>query len=307
MTAGWIMSGVFCGILAGAWFYEADIFWFEEGFTFGFLCIVALWGLWNSRIGSLHPLYWRGNHGIGLTRVAVWLSMLWCVFVLAFFGDETIRGIWTVFYLLMGYGAVKLFGQMAPARFGLRLRVDVYERRNMAAAWVIAGFTLATGMIAGGAMWGSVDDMALEYGWIFQFLPSYEDGWWITPWFFGMGWVILYITMWVWFRRERGESGEAFGASVRRVRNEADGRAAAVFCVACALPLTDAVAGDYHGFRDSLLGFAFVALPVLAHEVLRPRVASDGRNAVELWIYLALGTAAVILTPFLSAALGFRP
>ncbi|MFU8805669.1 MAG: hypothetical protein ACNA8W_17785 [Bradymonadaceae bacterium] len=273
--------------------------WHDQGFIFGAMIVGTIWGLWRSANSHLHHLYWRENYGIGLTRLAVIASMVWCLFVLIFFADSTIVNIWYVFYLLMSYTAIKLFGQKGAELFGVRLRVDVYERKNFAAATIIAAFTLATGLIFGGSMWGESTPESLEYGGIFEMLPGYEDGWWITPWFFLMGWGILLGTMLLWFASEAGQR-------IRRDRNMEEARAAAIYCLCCAIPLTDAVAGNYYGLADSFLGFAVIAFPVLAHEWIKPRPGAEERRAEEPWIYIIVAIAVVVITPFVSQWLGFR-
>jgi hypothetical protein len=293
----------FAGVMMGMFLYDADIAWFEQGFTFGALIVAIIWGFFHMSTFRLHHLYWQNNPGIGLVRLTFWVALTWCAFTLVFFGDSSIVGFWNLFYLVMSAGVIYLFGlKGAEWWFGLRLRVDVYERRNFAAALVIAAFMLATGLIFGGSMWGESTPESLEYGGLFMILPSYEDGWWIIPWFFLMGWSILCFTMVLWFYREKSVSP----VGIRRDRVVADAKAAAVYCLACAIPLTDAVAGDYYGIADSFIGFAVIALPVLAHEVLRPSSPEHQRSPKEPWLYLAFGVASIIVAPIVSTMLGFR-
>lgn len=298
----WFLIACGVGFFSALFFYEANVMWFEEGFTFGAAAILSIWGLWQARTSNLHYLYIRDNPGIGLVRLATVVAVIWCLFTLIFFGDPTIVGIWYVFYMVMAFAAIKVFGLLGAASFGMRLRIDVYERKNFAAAIYIAGFVLATGMIFGGSMWGSLTPDSLDYGGIFEIMPSYEDGWWITPWFFLMGWGLLFLTMKLWFYREKSVSGEV----LRRDRTIADARAAALYCVGCAIPLTDAVAGNYYGMADSFIGFSAIALPVLAHEFIRPTSAAHERDRNEPWIYVGFGFAAMIMAPIISTLLGFR-
>lgn len=286
---------VFVGWYIGLW-------WLEEGIVFVAMAVACFLGYRHVSTSKLHPMFLRGNPGIGLIRVAIWASILWCVFTLEYFGSERIVGIWYAYYLVIAAGAIMSFGLLGARSFGLRLRVDVYERKNFAAAIFIAAFVVATGMIIGGSMWGESEPEALEYGWVFEFLPSYEEAGWIIWLFFLMGWGILFATMKLWFYREKDISGER----IRRGRSVEDARAAALYCLGCAIPITDAVSGDYHGLGDSLLGFSLIALPVLAHEVLRPSSQQNDREAVEPWTYVAAGLAAVAVAPFLSEFLGFR-
>ena len=302
MYAFWIAFAVFAGFFCGIYGYDSDIAWFEQGFSFGVMTVVVLWGAIHRSTLRLHSLYLRDNPGPGLVRLAVWLGFAWCVFTIFTFGSERIVHIWYVFYLTLGYGAMMVFGIKGAEFFGQRLRIDVYERKNFGSAIFIAAFVLATGMIWGGSMWGESDAESLEYGAFFEILPSYDDGWWIIPLFFIMGWSILFATMKMWFVRERGVSGE----KIRRDRSVADARAAALYCLACAIPITDAVSGDYHGLADSLISFSVIALPVLGHELFRPSSPEQQRDPQEPWYYLALGFGAAMAAPVFSSLLGFR-
>ena len=298
--AGVVMASLFVGFFTAIFFYEADVFWPDTGFVFGAAIVVSVWGLWRSRVIGLHHLYLQGNPAIGMARLGVLGSVLWCGYVLFNHADPTITGIWTVLYALMAFAAIKLFGQYAAERFGPRLRVDAYERKNLAAGTYIGAFTFSTGLIFGGAMWGSMEGEALEYGWLFSLLPGYEDGWWITPWFFIMGWLILYFTMRFWFRRESSN----FRTRVVRERNLEDARAASYFCIACAITIAYAVQGDYLGFWDSLIGFSVIALPILAHELLRPGSPDAHRRKGEGWIYIVMAIIGIIVAPWLGRLVG---
>ncbi len=298
--AGLAMGAIFVGFFTAVIFYEADVFWPDTGLVFGAALVVCLWGLWRSQVTSLHVIYLHNNAAIGMARLGVIGSVLWCGYVLLFHADPTITGIWTVLYAAMAFAAIKLFGQYAAESFGPRLRVDAYERKNLAAGTWLGAFTFSTGLIFGGAMWGSMEGEALEYGWLFSFLPGYEDGWWITPWFFIMGWLILYLTMRFWFRRERTD----FRTRVVRERNLEDARAASYFCIACAITIAYAVQGDYVGFRDSLVGFSVIALPILAHELLRPGSPDAHRRKGEGWIYIVMAIVGIITIPWLGRLVG---
>ncbi|MCP1727506.1 hypothetical protein J2T60_001506 [Natronospira proteinivora] len=297
-----IFASAVVGFFTALFFYEADVFWQDTGFVFGVALVTSFYGLSWSRVGRLHHLYWHKNSAIGLARLGVIASVLWCAYVLSLHADPTITGIWTVLYALMAFAAIKFFGQLWAEFFGPRLRIDVYERKNLAAAIFIAAFTLATGMIFGGAMWGSMTAESLEYGSIFEVLPGYEDGWWITPWFFLMGWTILALTQWLWIRREKAN----FADRIVRDHRINDAKAAAGFCLSNAVIITYAVHGDYHGFGDSLFGFSLIALPVLAHELMRPRTPDEVSRDGEWWVYIVVALGSVLLMPWLSTWLGLR-
>jgi len=294
-----VMAMIF-GVMSSILFYETDVFWQDTGFFFGLSLAVTLWGLWRSRVSGMHHLYLRDNAAIGAARLGVIGAVVWCGYVLLNHADPTITGIWTVLYVLMAMAAIKLFGQFAAEYFGPRLRVDIYERKNLAAGTVVGSFTFATGLIFGGAMWGDMEADALEYGWLFRLLPGYEDGWWITPWFFLMGWAILFFTMRFWFKREHIDARER----IVRERNQADANAFACFCIACAITIAYAVQGDYTGFFESLAGFSIIALPILAHEIMRPANPRGQRQRGEGWIYIAMALIGIITIPWVGRLFG---
>ena len=128
-----------------------------------------------------HPLeilaVWQGGMAFHGGFLGVLLAMVWIAFVIWRHADPSVTGVYVWFYLVMGYAAVKLLGQTTPAAFGARVRVDVGERRNLAAALLVAAFTLATGMIFGGSLWGEADPTG-----------EGEGGWWIPVTFFLLGW-----------------------------------------------------------------------------------------------------------------------
>ena len=288
------------GIFSSALFYEADVFWPDTGFVFGAVLVACVWGLWHSSSSRMHHLYLRDNAAIGMARLGVIGAALWCGYVLFNHADPTITGIWTLLYAAMAFASIKLFGQLGAEFFGPRLRKDVYERKNLAAGTFIAAYTFSTGLIFGGATWGSMDEESLEYGFIFRILPGYEDGWWITPWFFVMGWLILFFTMRFWFRRENSN----FRTRVVRERALEDARAAGLFCIACAITIAYAVQGDYLGFFDSLVGFSIIALPILAHEIMRPGSADQPRTKGEGWIYVLMALIGIATVPWFGRLIG---
>lgn len=258
----------------------------------GFVAVVAALA---TRADTLHPLYLRGNPGPGIVRLAVLLAMAWIGFVLWRYADPSVTGIYVVFYLIMGYAVVKLFGQLGAALFGARPRVDVVERRNVPAALVIASFTLATGLIFGGSLWGEADPVG-----------DGEGGWWIPVSFFLLGWATLVIAFRLFLRRERGR----FAQRLQRERSLDDARAVGSYLIGTAVALTEAVSGDFWGWRHGLLTFGVLAALVLAHEVFanfqgraqRRGTAgdvggpapgpSDARRTLEAVVYLLLGLAA---------------
>ncbi len=214
-----------------------------------------------TRTGGFHPLYLRGNPGPGILRLGVLLAMAWIGFVLWWFADPSVTGIYVVFYLVMGYAVVKLFGQLIPSVLGARIRVDVVERRNVPAAILLGGFTVATGLIFGGSLWGEADPVG-----------DGEGGWWIPLTFFLLGWSVLLGAFALFLQREPGRLAHR----IQRERNVEDARAAAAFLLAAGVALTDAVSGDFWGWEHGLLTFGVLAGLVLAHELFSGMVHGAG-------------------------------
>jgi hypothetical protein len=249
--------------------------------------VLAAVGIGATWMSALHPLFFRGNPAPGIVRLGVLLAMGWIVYVLRNHADPSITGIYVVFYLVMGYAAVKLFGQVTAGGLGFRTRVDAGERRNAAAAVVIAAFTVATGMIFGGSLWGEADPLTDD-----------EGGWWIPVTFFLLGWITLLIAFSLFRRREEG----SFARRLRQERSMADARAAGAFLLSSAVVLTDAVAGDFWGWAHALFSFGLLALLLLVHEAFsswaRPEGPGtrarplDARRAAETLAYLLLAAFA---------------
>jgi hypothetical protein len=228
----------------------------SESYVFIISALAAAATAVVTRVAPLHGLFLRRNAGVGLARLAVAASMAWIAFVIWQFADPSVRGIYVVFYLVMGYAITKLFGQLGAGLFGARLRVDVYERRNFAAAVFVAAFTLATGMIFGGSLWGEAD----PHG-------GGEGGWWIPLGFFLAGWGVLAVTLALYLWREPGR----FSIQIRQNRNLEDARTTGIYVLSTGTILTEGVAGDFFGWRQGLLGLAAIAAMLIVHELLAPR------------------------------------
>jgi hypothetical protein len=260
---------------------------------------LALAGMGITSVAWLHRLYFRGNPAPGIVRVGVLLAMGWILYVLLNHADPSVTGVYVFFYLVLGYAAVKLAGQAGAGMFGLRMRLDVGERRNVPAAVVIAAFTVATGLIFGGSLWGEADAVGDD-----------EGGWWIPVSFFLLGWGVLLVAFGLFLGREKGRLAHR----MRRERSLADARAAATFLVSAAVPLTDAVAGDFWGWRHGLLSFGLLAALLLVHEAFSAwtreddaipgRRTSDARRTLESAAYLGLALLTWVLSRSMDAFLG---
>lgn len=261
-----------------------------------------------TRTDTFHRLYLRGNPAPGIVRLGVILSMAWIGFVLWRYADPSVTGIYVVFYLVMGYAVVKLCGQLTATLYGARTRVDAVERRNVPAALVIAAFTLATGLIFGGSLWGEADPVG-----------DGEGGWWIPVSFFALGWITLLIAFGLFLRREGGKLAHR----LRRDRSMADARAVGAYLIGAGIALTEAVSGDFWGWWHGLLTFGILAALVIAHELFASFQArahrrgtagdiaggdaagpSDTRRTVEAIVYLLIGLAAWGMNRLLDLSVG---
>ncbi len=252
----------------------------------------------KTRVSSLPPAITRGNPGIGLMRLAVAASLVWTAVVIRCFGDESIRGIYVPFYLVMAYAVVKYFGQIAgPNMFGLHLRSDVYERKNLAAAVFVAAFILATGLLFGGSLWGEADPTGDE-----------EGGWWIPLTFFLLGWTVLTAATALYLWREPGR----FRTQIRQERDTAMAWSAAVYVVTTASLVLEGVAGDFWGWRHGLLGMGTIGLMLVGHEAFTA-VAGSGegpgrvpvaRRVLERLFYIGMAGGAWGLNRFIDTTFG---
>jgi hypothetical protein len=243
---------------------------------------LALTGLQLNSTHRMHRLFFRDTRWIGLTRLATGAAMLWILFVLLKFADPSVAGIYVWFYLLMGYAVVKTIAPLGAWLFGVRFRVDICERRNPAAAVFHAAFVLATGMIFGGCLWGEADPVGDD-----------EGGWWIPLGFFFAGWGALLVAIAVFFWREPGPTR----LRIRRDRNLPEARAAAAYTLVAAWLLTEAVAGDFYGWRHGLMAVGFIFGLLVVHDVFAfaearatALVGSAGRSRLwEILAYVATG------------------
>lgn len=215
--------------------------------------IAALFGANMTYASSLPAPYTKKNPGIGLMRLAVLCSVAWTAYVIQYHGDPSIEGVYVFFYLFMAYGATKLFGQGASHFYGVSLRADVYERKNLAAALFIAAFTLATGIVFGGSLWGEADP-----------LSDAEGGWWIPCGFFMMGWISLAVATGLYLWREPG----SFKQQICQDRDMTLSSSAAVYVLSTSTVLLKGVSGDFWGWRHGIFGMGAIALMLLGHEFI---------------------------------------
>jgi hypothetical protein len=255
----------------------------DEVIVLVFSAVVAVSGLASNATTRMHRLYFREAAAVGMARLATGLALLWILFVLLRFADASVTGIYILFYMVMGYAVVKSAAPGAAALFGARFRVDLCERHNRSAAMVHAGCVLAAGLIFGGCLWGEADPVGDD-----------EGGWWIPLGFFAAGWLAWLGAMALFFWREPGPTR----LRIRRDRSERDGQAAGAYALAAAFVMTEAVAGDFHGWRHGMLAVGFIAALLGLREfycMMQDRLAQgmggsrSGRRTLESMTYVLMG------------------
>ncbi len=253
----------------------------DEIFVLVVCGVLVLAGLHQTRVSSYPRQYTERHPGIGLMRLAVAASLIWTALVIHYYGDPSIKGIYVTFYIVMAYAAVKVFGQVGAQMFGVRLGGDVYERRNVAGAQFIAGFTLATGIVFGGSLWGEADP-----------LSDAEGGWWIPVGFFLLGWGTLVVATALYIWREPGR----FRQQLCQERDSALAWSVAIYVVSASTLILEGVAGDFWGWRHGILDTGTIALMLVGHEVLLFMGRSAPRTAalrvVERAVYIGLAVVA---------------
>jgi hypothetical protein len=259
---------------------------------------LAVVGALATATSRLHWLYLRGNPAVGLVRLSVWASMAWIAFVIWRYADPSVTGVYVLFYLVMGYAAVKIFGQLTGAAFGPRFRIDVCERRNLAAGMLLAAVVLSTGLVFGGSLWGEADPVGED-----------EGGWWVPLGFFLLGWGTFAGALALFLWREPGK----VTARLRRDRSLEDARAGTTYALGTAWIVTETVAGDFYGWWHGLLAVGVVAAMLGVHELNRtvnfpggPRLPAPTppRRWLESSFYLFCGLATWSANRFLDRYLG---
>ncbi|HRQ63661.1 MAG TPA: hypothetical protein PKZ76_02130 [Xanthomonadaceae bacterium] len=268
---------------------DDEFFIFLISFVIGVASAIAL------SISRLHWMFTRGNPGIGLHRLVVLLTLVWSAYVMEFHGDESIRGFYVFFYLVLTYAAVKLFGQLlGPAIMQLGVRRDVFVRGNRPVALFTAAFALATGIIFGGSLWGEADPLSDD-----------EGGWWIPAGFFLMGWIILITASALYALR-----GGRFLMQIRREHDMTAAATGAVFVLSCGAIILQGVAGDFWGWTEGFLSMGTIALMLVGHELLAGRAERDAesgrpvshtREFLEQALFVGLAIVCWLLNRMISA------
>lgn len=246
------------------------------------------------RVSALPRAYTEENAGIGIIRLAVAAAVLWTAFVIQFFGDPSIEGVYVAFYLIIAYAVTKLFGQALGANlFVSSLLHEIYERKNLAGALFLAAFILATGILFGGSLWGEADP-----------LSDAEGGWWIPLGFFFLGWLMLVVVTALYLWREPGR----FRRQICQERDTALAGSAAIYVLSSATIIFEGVSGDFWGWRHGLLGMGTIAVMLVGHELLLlgsgrvPGALPASRRLLERYLYIVLAAVAWLLNRMIDQA-----
>ncbi|HMO51123.1 MAG TPA: hypothetical protein PKE26_07750 [Kiritimatiellia bacterium] len=230
---------------------------------------------WSSK----NRLYVRRSTGEGLVRLAVLGSMAWVVYVLYHYADPSVVGVYRLFYILLGFAVIHLFGLGGAGRTGMRYKVDVHERDNPAAGLLVAAFVLATGMIYGCSLWGEADPDG-----------EGEGGWWIPMGFFLAGWIALLMATRLYRVRETG----GVVRRMRQIRQPGQTVGFALYILSSGWILADSVAGDFYGWLQGLAAVGAIGGMLIGHELVGLTFKRDlnakpkAMTGMEVLIYLGM-------------------
>jgi len=268
----------------------------DEIFVFIIAGLITFFGFLNQIFTSKHRLFLRHAYADGLVRISILLSMLWVVYVLYNYADPSVVGIYRLFYIVLGFAVLFVFGKGGAGRTGVRHGVDVMERNNPAAGLLIAAFVFATGMIYGGSLWGEADPDG-----------EGEGGWWIPMGFFLSGWISLCIATWLFRKRETN----GITRRMRQTRNPREALGFALYILSSGWILTEAVSGDFYGWRHGLTAVGAIAGMLITHELVsmifsRNEMAKPrAMTGWEVLTYIGWGVGFTVVNRYLLPSWGF--
>lgn len=256
---------------------------------------ISVFSLIGHLFSSRSRIYLRDQRAEGLVRFALLAALGWIIYVLYHYADESVVGIYRLFYVVLGFAVIRIFGFGGARITGMRRNVDVIERNNLAAGLTVAAFVLATGMIFGGSLWGEADPDG-----------DGEGGWWIPMGFFLAGWFCLLIATWLYRRRETG----GIIRRIRQIRTPRETLAFALYILSSGWVLAESVAGDFHGWRDGLITTGALGGMLIVHEVAglvfnrKGAAKPQAMTGIEVLAYLATAAAFTLINRHLMPWLG---
>jgi hypothetical protein len=186
----------------------------------------------------------RANPGLGFIRLVIILSALWFWAILSWQAASDIVGYYTGLYVFLAYATLLWFG-LGVGTLGILYSADVIERRNLAAAIVLAGYATGTALAYGGALTGE------------------GPGWFVV--------VVFFLLAYIELRASLSFVDRLSGRLAHAVRTERDLSAAILLAgvaIAAGCIAGRAAAGDFmgweHAMKDYLARLAWLpAVPVV--------------------------------------------
>jgi hypothetical protein len=193
----------------------------------------------------------RDRAALGLWRIFFYATIVWILYVLFHFADDSVTGIYIFMYFILGVFLLRLSGESVASLLGARYKADIIERGNIAAAIVNGAFTTAAGLIYSGSIWGDANPSD----------ASDEGGWWIPLTFYILGYLILLAIVILYIWRERN-----LMTRIRQSHAIAPAITFATYTLSAAWILKEAVAGDFYGWLHGLSCVGAAAALFFAHE-----------------------------------------
>ena len=248
----------------------------------GFLALIA-WLRWYWQISLVRSVGPGARTGLPLSLAPPVCAALLFV-VLRRFASQDVRdsGTYLTFYLIMGAAWVGVSARLLPW-FGVSPKLDALERRNMAAAWVVAGALVGLTLAFAGGNVGN------------------GPGWWVVVFAAGLASTALFAG-WALVQLATGTA-----ESVTIERDTATGVRLAGLLTAAGLVLGRAAAGDWVSARATVRDFVSVGWPVLLlfavevllHRLSRPTPSNPKPSVVAYGLLPAAGYVAVAVVYFL--------
>jgi len=104
-------------------------------------------------LGRNRALAFAPNPGLGVVRLSLLFSAAWFLIVFLHGADANVEGGYILLYVALACACL-FWGSYARPILSIYGPADVLERGNLAAALVLAGFTLGTALAFGGALTG---------------------------------------------------------------------------------------------------------------------------------------------------------
>lgn len=274
------------GALEAVWALEGPV-----AFASFLLALVGLMKFFP--LGRNKALTFAPNPGLGLLRLAILFSGAWFAWVLVTAADSQVQGFYVFLYAALAYACL-LWGSLWRPILGVWDPADVVERGNLAAAFVLVGFTFGTAFAFGGALTGDdvscagerfltreCQDIHLAAGPGFPPGTVGSGGWHIVLVFFLLAYVELRANVTLVDRIGGGLARQA-----RLERDVSAGLLLGAVAVASGLVAGRAAAGDFISWGDALGDYwrrlwPLLVIPILASLVGFATTDHAGKAAIR--------------------------